>query len=274
MKYFDRVCAVDISPDIRVEKLRIRFEIKKSIIANTNYCRVDIYNLSQTTRNRITTDSTSLVRVLAGYSNNTGLIEIGQGNISNVVHSYKSPDIVTTILSKDGFNSTISNRISLSFIDKTPLSSIIDSITKKLNLPVKFANYNKSIQIKNGFSYVGAITDVLDQLGRQYNFRWSIQDGQLLILNGEQGTGNQSVFLSADTGLIESPELVIKTKKLQELKKNEYKVTALMQPQLQAGDLIQIESKTLNGIFIVNELIHIGDMNANEWYTNLIVVNR
>lgn len=29
MKYFDRVCAVDISPDIRVEKLRIRFEIKK-----------------------------------------------------------------------------------------------------------------------------------------------------------------------------------------------------------------------------------------------------
>lgn len=274
MKYFDRVCAVDISPDIRVEKLRIRFEIKKSVTANTNYCRVDIYNLSQTTRNRITTDSTSLVRVLAGYSNNTGLIEIGQGNISNVIHSYKSPDIVTTILSKDGFNSTISNRISLSFIDKTPLSSIINTIISKLNIPVKFANYNKSVQIKNGFSYVGAITDALDQLGRQYNFRWSIQDGQLLILNGEQGTGNQSVFLSADTGLIESPELVIKTKKLQELKKNEYKVTALMQPQLQAGDLIQIESKTLNGVFIVNELTHIGDMNANEWYTNLIVVNR
>lgn len=274
MKYFDRVCAVDISPDLRVEKLRIKFEIKKSVIANTNYCRVDIYNLSQTTRNRITTDSTSLVRVLAGYSNNSGLIEIGQGNISNVIHTYKSPDVITTIYSKDGFNATISNRISLSFIDKTPLSSIIDAVIAKLNIPVKFINYNKSILIKNGFSYVGPITDVLDQLGRQYKFRWSIQDGQLQILNGEQGTGNQSVFLSAETGLIESPELIIKTKKLQEIKKNEYKVSSLMQPQMQAGDLIQIESKTLNGIFIVNELTHVGDMNANEWYTNLIVVNR
>lgn len=274
MKYFDRVAAVDISPDIRIEKLRIKFEIKKSVTANTNYCRVDIYNLSQTTRNKITTDSTSLVRVLAGYSNNVGLIEIGQGNISNVIHSYKSPDVVTTIFSKDGFNSTINNRISLSFIDKTPLSSIIDAVIAKLNIPVKFINYNKSVQIKNGFSYVGAITDVLDQLGRQYKFSWSIQDGQLQILNGEQGTGNQSIFLSAETGLIESPELVIKTKNLKLINKNEYKVTSLMQPQLQAGDLIQIESKSLNGIFIINELTHIGDMNANEWYTNLIVVNR
>jgi hypothetical protein len=274
MKYFNRVCVVDISPNIRVEKLRIKFEIKKTIIANTNYCRVDIYNLSQTTRNRITSDSTSLVRVLAGYSNYNGLIEIGQGNISNVIHSYKSPDVITTILSKDGFNSIINNRISLSFIDKTPLSSIINTIISKLNIPVKYVNYNKSIQIKNGFSYVGAITDVLDQLGRQYSFKWSIQDGQLLILNGEQGTGNQNVFLSAKTGLIESPELIIKTKKLQELKKNEYKVTCLMQPQLQVGDFIQIESKTLNGTFIVNELLHIGDTEGNEWYTKLIVVNK
>lgn len=273
MNYFNRVCQVDVSPDIQVENHKIKFEIKKSILSNTNSCRVDIYNLSQLTRNRITSDQSSLVRVSAGYVENGGLLGIGEGNISNIIHTVKSPDIITTIYSKDGFNAITNNNLSLSFIGRTTLSSVIDAIIVKLGLPLGFTDYNKSAEFKNGYSYIGSIPNALDQLGSQFNFKWSIQNGQLQILNGDGSTNTQSIFLSSSTGLIESPELVIKTKNLDKLNKNEYKITSLLQPQLEAGDLVQVESITLNGVFIVKELTHTGDTRGNEWYTKMIVAS-
>ena len=273
MKYFNRVCNIDISPGIRVDVHKIKFEVKKSILSNINNCRIDIYNLSQTTRNKITSDPSSLVRIQAGYLENGGALNIGQGNISNVFHTIKNPDIITTIHSKDGFNSIINNPISLSFLGNVPLSSVIDSIVAKLKLPVKFADYDKSAKFKNGYSYVGSIPDALNQLGEQFNFKWSIQNGQLMILNGEKSNGNQSLLLSATTGLVETPELIIKTKNLDTLNKNEYKVVSLLQPQMEAGDLVQISSITLNGVFVVKELTHLGDTRGNDWYTKMIVTN-
>lgn len=272
MKYFNRVCTIDISPDIRVTDLKIQFEIKKSITADKNYCRVNIYNLSENTRNRITSDINSLVRVQAGYLENTGLVEIGQGNISNVIHSIKSPDIITTIYSKDGFKATNRKNISLSFVEKTPLDAVIKAIIGKLELPVRFVDYDKSAILKGGFSHVGSIPDALNQLALQFNFTWSIQNGQVLITGLNKSTGKQSVFLSASTGLINNPEKIIKTKDLALTNKYEYKVVSLLQPQLEISDLIQIESKTLNGVFMINEFEHKGDTRGNDWYSILTVV--
>lgn len=272
MNYFNRVCRVDIA-DISFENQRINFEIKKSIEASKNTVKIDIYNLSQTTRNKITTDDTNLVRVFAGYSQNIGLVEIGQGNISNIIHTIKSPDIVSTILCKDGFEALRNKKIALSFNDKTLLSSIINKITGDLALPVKFLDYDKTLAIKNGYSFVGTIADSLNDLGNQYGFNWSIQNGQILIIPKNKSSKIQSVFLSASTGLIESPELVIETKDLIKASKNEYNITSLLQPQIEVGDLVEIDSITLKGTFIVNELTHVGDTRAQEWYTKMIVIN-
>ena len=273
MKYFNRVCSIEISPDIKVEDLKIRFDVKKSILSNQNYCRVDIYNLSQATRNRIASDASSLVRIRAGYVQNGGLVSIGQGNVSNVIHTLQHPDIITTIYSKDGFNSIIDNNISLSFKENTTLKSVIDAIARDLKLPVKFADYDQNATFKNGYSYLGSIPNALDQLGEQFNFKWSIQNDQLMIIRSGGSNKNKSVSLSAETGLIESPELIIKTKNLPLTNRNEYKVTALLQPQLEAGDLIDIQSKVITGTFVVKELNHLGDTRGNEWFTKIIVTN-
>mgnify|MGYP003423069200 FL=1 len=83
----------------------------------------------------------------------------------------------------------------------------------------------------------------------------------------------QNVFLSDKTGLVESPELIIKTKNLDLINKNEYKVVSLLQPQLEAGDLVQVESIVLTGVFVIKELIHTGDTRGNDWYTRMVVTN-
>lgn len=272
MNYFDRVCAVDVSPGIRIENLKIKFEIKKNIEADKNSCRVDIYNLSENTRNKITNDINSLVRVQAGYAQNVGLIEIGQGNISNIVHTFKRPDVISTIYTKDGFKAFRNKMISFSFAENTPLFLVIDKLVQELNIPVKSLDYNKSILLKGGYSYIGSIPQALDELGREFNFKWSIQNGQIQIVDANKGTGKRTILLSPQTGLIEDPEEVIVTKSLKKRVKSEYKIVSLLQPQLDAGDILQVQSRILEGNFIINSLEHKGDTRGNEWHTSMIVV--
>jgi hypothetical protein len=270
MRYFDRVCKVDISPDISFSDLKIRFEIRKDIEPNKNTSKVDIYNLLETTRNRIPTDKNGLVRIQAGYSNNGGLVEIGVGNISSVRHYNVRPDIVTTILCKDGFNATRGNLISLSFKENTPLYSIIDRITSELNLPVRFADYDRNTKLKGGFSFIGALNDCMDILSQRFKFTWSIQDNQLQIIKQDNSTGRQIVLLSVTSGLLSEPEEVIIERQLAQ-GNDLYEVTSLLQPQIQVGDLIAIDSKALQGNYIVKRLVHTGDTRGTEWYTKMQV---
>lgn len=270
MRYFNRVCQIDISPNIRVTNLRVAFEVFKSIESDRNSCRVDIYNLSETTRNNIPNDANSLVRISAGYSENAGLLHIGQGNISNVIQTFKSPEIITTIYSKDGFKQTKNNVVSLSFSEKTPLKNIIDKLAANLSLPISYANYDNTV-LQGGYSYMGGVQGALDELATQFDFNWSIQDGELVIIKKNSSTKKQVVFLSATTGLIENPEKIIKTKSIEDVQRDEYKIVALMQPQLQAGDLVDIKSKIINGLFTIFELQHKGDTFGNDWYTLMTV---
>lgn len=274
MLYFDRVCAVEVSPDIKVEDLRIKFEVKKNIQPNLNSCKIEIYNLSTEVRNRISSDADSIVRILAGYKFNEGLINIGVGNVSNVLHNVKNPNVITTIFVKDGFNSLLNNNISLSFIDKTPLNDVIDYIITQLAIPVKYTEFDASVLLNKGITFFGSISRILNLLSTQFNFTWSIQNGELLIFNSAAGTGLNSVLLSEKTGLIENPNLIIKSKQLAELNQTDYLVVALLQPQMEVGDSVVIDSDVLKGIFTVTSLTHLGDTRGNEWYTKMIVTNQ
>ncbi len=269
MKYFDRLCIIDISPDLRIQDLKIKFEITKSIKSESNSAKIEIYNLSQNTRKRIVSDQ--LVKVLAGYKEAYGYIEIGQGDISNVVHSSSSPDIITTIYTKDGLKAVRGNVISLSFDVKTPLSSVLAAIQSKLGLPLKFSGIDKTANLKKGYSFIGSVSTALEDLSTQFNFTWSIQNGQLQILSKNKGTGKEVVVLSASTGLIEAPEKKIDSKKDLNSTPDTYKITALLQPQLEVGDNIRIESKFLSGVFLINNFTHTGDTRGQEWYTEIEV---
>lgn len=271
MKYFDRVCAVDFSNGIRIDGNRITYEVKKGMFSEVNSCRIDIYNLSENLRNQISRDTNLLVRLLAGYSQNTGLIVIGQGTISNVVHRIKSPDIITTIYCKDGFSAVRGNNISLSFAENTTLGTVIDAIISKLKIPVRFANYDRNIRLQTGFAFLGSVNEALDSLAKQYNFNWSIQGGQIQILGQGKNTGKQIVVLSPSTGLVEDPELIFKTKVLALALRNDYKLVSLLQPQIEVGDIVSVETPFLTGTFVIKDVLHKGDTHGNDWITTMIV---
>lgn len=273
MVSFNRIYSITISPNLLIENLKIKFEIKKSLQLKSNFSRVDIYNLSEKERNAISSEQYAFFEMQCGYSEDVGLIKIAQGNVSDVTHYVSAPDIVTTIYSKDGFKAIKNNYIQLSFAENTSTKTIIDTIIQKINLPLRFSNL-KPQNIKNGYSFVGTVSDALQDLAVQYDFEWSIQNGEIQILTKNSSTTLKAFLLSAETGLIESPNRTIKNKDFEKKEKGEYSVVCLLNPQLEVGDLISIDSNSLKGTFLIKELTHIGDNMGNEWYTKLIVVDR
>lgn len=269
MKYFHRLARVVVSPDIDVREHRIRFDITKSVEPEKNNARVEVYNLSPNTRSRI--QRNGLVKILAGYQNNLGYEEVGQGNVTDVSHVMNIPDIVTTIYVKDGVKATRGKNISLSFDDKASLSHVINAISSKLGISIKYSNFeNKSI--KGGYSFAGNATEALDDLAKQYNFTWSIQNGLLQILSKKKRTtGKTVVYLTSESGLIKSPEKKLKTTEEMLAEPDIWVVKSLLQPKMEAGDYVKITSKTLNGQFVIKQLKHSADTHGEEWETEIEV---
>lgn len=277
MVSFNRIYSITISPNLLIENLKenlkIKFEIKKSLQLKSNFSRVDIYNLSEKERNAISSEQYAFFEMQCGYSEDVGLIKIAQGNVSDVTHYVSAPDVITTIYSKDGFKAIKNNYIQLSFTENTSTKTIIDTIIQKIGLPLRFSNL-KPQNIKNGYSFIGTVSDALQDLAMQYDFEWSIQNGQIQILTKNSSTTLKAFLLSAETGLIGNPNRTIKNKDFEKKEKGEYSVFCLLNPQLEVGDLISIDSNSLKGTFLIKELTHIGDNMGNEWYTKLIVVDR
>lgn len=269
MRLFRRVCQIDVSPDISISGLKIKFDILKHIESEQNHAKIEIYNLSEQTRSQLTDNQDRVVRISAGYEEDLGLIEIGQGTISNVVHVKSPPEIITSIYVKDGFSSTRSNIVSLSFKENIRVGAIVDSISEQINLPKGIINLASNLRVQGGFSYLGHVSGALEQLSKQFNFNWSIQNGTIQILKQGTSTDRDIVNISYESGLIEEPEELIENP--EDSKTREYKIVTLLRPQLQVGNKVNIKSADLEGVFTIREISHTGDTRDNEWYTTLRV---
>mgnify|MGYP000988598499 CR=1 FL=1 len=117
-----------------------------------------------------------------------------------------------------------------------------------MNLPLRFSNL-KPKNIKNGYSFVGTVSDALQDLAVQYDFEWSIQNGEIQILTKNSSTTLKAFLLSAETGLIESPNRTIKNKDFEkkEIKLFDYGTWATqMKKEIEGVQEIQNEAITLH----------------------------
>ena len=106
----------------------------------------------------------------------------------------------------------------------------------------------------------------------------------LQIIEDGGSTKVIAIKLNADSGLIGSPERIIKAaKKIKKAsskksKKNKgkekkagWRVCSLLQPTLNPGDLIYLESKPVTGWFKIESLKHTGEYRGKKWHTNMEV---
>lgn len=278
MFYFDRVCKIIIENKARItiEDCKIKFEIIKSSNPKENTAKIEIYNLAPDTR-RMITEEESICRILAGYSKNEGLIEIGQGDISKIKHNRDKTEVVTEMYLAEGIRTTRTKPVSFGYGYNTnlKLSTILQEITKQTGKQFKTIDIDENKVITTGYSDVGSLDYVMNNLAVNFNFSWSMQNGIIFIKGDKSSTKREVLLLSPETGLILHPESVKKiSKKLEKseitkMSKKSRSVQCLLQPKLQIHDVIRLQSQDINGLFEVQKITHNGDMRGNDWYSSL-----
>lgn len=267
--------STEIANALSITDLRVAFHIEKDILGLPNRAKIQVYNLSKSTRLQIEKYFTKIV-FNAGYVNDIGLIFIG--NLTNIFHIRKDVDIITELYASDGFmaysnsifNKTYSPGISPMDVTKDIIKSF-DGIKPGQILGIPSSNSNLYGQTLSGKS-----SDIMSKHVKEYNARWSIQNETINIFPVNGSLSNITRVLSATTGMIGSPtitEIGANAKVLLDreiLPGSQFRIDST-NPVVRFGNLYfpQVDPTIGSGLYRVNKVVHSGDTHSNTWETSI-----
>jgi hypothetical protein len=243
-----------------VERLRIAFNVSKSLSGTPNTAQISIWNLSQENRLKIKKEFDK-VRLEAGHveAGNRGIIF--EGNVRDVTHKREGPDIITTAECGDGDKGIRTGTIAKTFPKGAKPKEMIDELLK--NMPDVDRGVIQGLDdlpaYPRAVTMFGMASREMDKIGRTHKLYWSVQDGALEVIPGDSFI-DDVVVISQTSGMIGVPEIT----------DNGIKVTCLLNPQIRIGRVVEVRSQTLEmnegeGRFRVSALEFSGDTRANTY---------
>jgi hypothetical protein len=281
---FNRVAEVCIGQQrtpsvLSLKGLRITFEVKKTKTIMPNTAKIEIYNLSEASRNQIK-DSQAYVLIRAGYEAANGLEDVYSGTILRVTHQRRPPDVITTIEAQDGIVS-LNKRVSLGYPAGTSATRVLNDLIAQMGTSRKESSVSvQDKQLAGGFSTVGTAHDAMDRITRFLGLEWSIQDGAVKIVKIGGADSAGIVYLSPENGLLESPMKVANVMPSVDMYSYQgkmmpmvgasgsisfmapgWKVKALLRPSVEPKSKISVDSIAMpkNSLFMVETVHHQGD---------------
>lgn len=277
---FDRQYALDIFNDageqLEIRDLRVSFELTKTLLGYPNRGVVEVYNLAEEDIQRIT-QKFSTLRLFAGYAERVK--QVFEANVKNFYKARSNPDSIFTFITSSGSRAWDSSVFSKTYNAGTSANTIIEEVGNSFDgvqLGARVSNPEWPTLLANG-TFSGSSSRVMDQLSREYNFDWAIDQQELNIVpRGFALEDLPLVEITPDTGLIGSPTLT-------ELGAD---FRVLMNPDLVPGRRVQMRADfvqlgqsgtefrrvrtTADGIYKIMETRHIGDSRGQDWYTDII----
>ena len=289
---FDRVYRLLIgkkgsNSGIEIENLRINFSIQKTWDKNPNNSKIQVWNLKQSTRQELEKPDTRVV-LYAGYAEDAGPLLIFQGDVAFAWSKFDGPDIVTEFDLKDGLKEIRDTTISVGYNKGVKSTQVLNDVAKKMEVPLVLSSNAPTREWKNGLSHHGSARGLLDKVAKATNLEWSIQNGNIQVIERGMVTTRQSFEISQDSGMIKVPEVKREaesqtgggTKKGKGKAKDTpkkywygWEVNCLLMPTLLPGDRVVLNTKTVEGIFRIEELTHDGDNWEGDWQTKLTLVD-
>jgi hypothetical protein len=269
-KLFGRVIKVKTSGmTFTNDNLEIRFSVPFDDDPKPNVSKVEIFNLSNDTINRIKRGDTCTIE--AGYRGDVGVI--AKGKITSVLTSREGVDKITTIQVIEGDDysrvkfdkktSTDKKSNKITFKKGTKASVIIKRLCGVLGIKLAYMKLPKDVTYKNGYTVTGLILNNLEEVVKDCGASMYYRRGQLVIRSIKEGTDERFV-LNNDTGLIESPE------PFEENVIRGYKVKCFLQHRITTASIIEINSKTAKGKYRVRKGEHRAD--GNDFVTEFEVI--
>lgn len=282
---FQRVCKLVVGKPNQEElvfdqSFRITFEIKKSITSASKLSKIEIYNLSRDTRDRLrdiisrnadlaVQGQAQLIAYLyAGYEENTGLELLYSANITNIYSRREPPDVITTVTCADNAVVFKNTFVAESHSEGVSTKEIAESLASKLGMTIDdSSNVPTHINLAHGYSFVGSAKVGVNKLMKQIKCNWTTENGKIRIHPIGGYTNDSIVVISSDSGMIKSPERIESqgTDSENGKIKHGWRVTSLLEPKLLPGRRVKIESEAVNGIYIVDSVEHKGDTATGDW---------
>lgn len=252
---------------------RIRFSVDKSDKSDLNKATIKVDGLNEDKRRRLVRDPDEKPekdkdgKDKPTSNSNKGyfpvLLEIGyQGKLETIFRgsideagSVRENDgqFVTTISAMDGGEDFLRGFVSTSVTSK---AAAVDAVlgtmpnTKKGKIGAQSDITRPKILVGNSMQTISEMLDP-DQ-------RWFIDDERLNILNDSEVVSGYVPVVSAETGLINTPEA----------DKKEVTLTTFLNPSIKVGGLYQLISVTAphrNGVYKCKLITYSGDPDGSDW---------
>lgn len=235
--------------------LRVAFQADKSIDGALNKIRLRVYNLAERNRLAIAKDEDETRRVplslRVGYRGSLRLVF--KGTVTKAGTSREGPDIVTNIEGLDGGFDFLTSFTSRTVRGK---SAAIDAILRDMPNTArgKIAPQAELVRPK---VLVGNSAKLIEQqIGPDET--WYIDNEQLNIIGSADVTGSFAPLVSAETGLIDTPQR----------DKSEVTFRCMIDPTIKIGGLCELRSllnPALNGLYRVKTISYSGDNYGSDW---------
>ncbi|MCH1985515.1 hypothetical protein L7Q18_04625 [Achromobacter xylosoxidans] len=271
------------------QPMRVTFEVSKDAREEPNDHKIRIYNLAADTRRALEEPGLRCV-LYAGYAEEGGPLLMASGSVVYAYTWYELPDVVTELAVKDGYTEVRDTAVSIGLGPGAQASAIIRDVARQMGLPLVMADDVPDRRWQQGFSFYGAARTALHKVTQGTGLEWSIQNQQLQVVRRRGTTRRKAVVLAADTGLIGYPERTREAARekarVRDSQTNDdvrlvsarqqldgWRVTSLLLPTINPGDLVKLESRTVQAFQRVEAVRHYGDSAGGDWQSELQLVD-
>lgn len=274
-------------PALDLSELRVKFDIKRGDLQTPNSGRFRVYNVSETTRQRIENEFTRVV-FQGGYNGNYGILF--DGSLKQVRRGRESQtDTYLDITAADGdsaYNFAVVNTTLAA--GSTPADHVA-AACKAMNPYGVTQGYTLELPtnpLPRGKVMFGMARDFMRWAARTQQAVWSIQDGKAILVPETSYMPGDIPVITAETGMVGLP---VQTQ-------NGITVKMLLNPSVKIGRLIQIDNASVqryeyslnvgqqaqnerilqqaklqdDGYYYVMISEHSGDTWGNDYYTDVI----
>lgn len=264
--------------------LHVNFSLEKADTQSSNTGKLQISNLNDEHKALLSEDK-CVVEIRAGYSDTLGTIFLG--GVANPSETLSGADRTIEVELIDGL-ANYDSIGSMSVNGVVTGEVILDEIRNQMGIASmiitdKAATMLQSAKYGNGYCQVGKMKAALQSLMNKAGLTYSLQNGVLQIFSPGEAITTQAYVLSERTGLISIPKKISITQtaaskgsegKISSLSAATsessngtpgYEVEYFINGAIGINDLVQIESKELNGIFRVYKQSYSGDNYSGDW---------
>lgn len=257
MILFDRQAELIIENKYyKSDEIDIEFNVPFSEKSEPSVSEISIYNLSPDSISSI--KKGAVVALNAGYKNDIGVIAAGV--ISSFSTTVDHVDKKTTIKIASAADSWEKKKIQKTYSPGITTKEILEDLIPQFGVSIGEITPAQNITYQKGRSVSGRLKDILMKFSKETGSKFYINNQKVYIRKQDKGDFS-GFILSGETGLLGSPE------QMEIDKKTGWKVKCLLNHRITVDTILQIESKTVKGMFRTVK----GNHNS-EWITEMEVV--